>query len=155
MLKHCKVGILAVTVLALASVSCGTKADGEFCDILTRNGDEGIELATEQYSEDINLNRRFFNKGNGGITCLHVISQNDMPLAAAFLLERGADPNIADVRGTIPLHHSVRRGDLRVSRLFLEHGADPKRLNGKGETPISLAEASQNDKMLLLLSEDF
>lgn len=151
MRKLSSLGGLVVAALLMLCPSCGTEADGKFCDIFAQYGDEGIELATEQYRASMDLNVRFTFNGNNGMTCLHMISQNDMPLAAAFLIERGAVPTKIDFSGNTPLLHSVRRGDLEMSRLFLEHGADPLRKNRDGESPLSLAEASQNRSMLLLL----
>ena len=43
---------------------------------------------------------------------------------AAFLLERGANPNAADA-GYTALHTAVLRGDLRLAKALCAHGADP------------------------------
>jgi uncharacterized protein len=41
------------------------------------------------------------------------------------LLDRGADPNVRDEGdNAMPLHFAVERGDLRIIRLLVEHGAD-------------------------------
>jgi len=44
-----------------------------------------------------------------------------------YLLERGADPNLAWQGGSIPIHHAILRdNDLKIIELELDHGADPR-----------------------------
>ncbi|KAJ4005458.1 hypothetical protein NW752_002291 [Fusarium irregulare] len=62
------------------------------------------------------------------------------------LLERGARPETDAIRrpehGT-PLHTAVEAGHVGVTRMLLEHGADPKALDGKGMTPVDIARKMQ------------
>ena len=44
---------------------------------------------------------------------------------AMFLLERGADPNVADSIGRTPLHAAVETGKALLVKAILAHGADP------------------------------
>jgi ankyrin repeat protein len=52
---------------------------------------------------------------------------------AAFLLDRGADPNRHDGAfggtGLTPLHKAARMGDAQLVRLFLDRGADWNRID--------------------------
>ncbi|RBR25729.1 uncharacterized protein FIESC28_01482 [Fusarium coffeatum] len=62
------------------------------------------------------------------------------------LLERGARPETDSIRPSehgSPLHTAVEAGHVGVTRMLLEHGADPKALDGKGMTPVNIARKMQ------------
>jgi ankyrin repeat protein len=56
------------------------------------------------------------------------------------LLEAGADPNAPDKSGTTPLHRAVRNRCAAAVEVLLIGGADPTRDNGRGSSPMKLAE---------------
>jgi len=55
------------------------------------------------------------------------------------LLEAGADPNAVDKGGVTPLHRAIRNRCASAVRALIEAGADVRRPNGSGSTPIQLA----------------
>jgi ankyrin repeat protein len=57
----------------------------------------------------------------------------------AGALEGGADPNIADVNGWMPLHFAAQALDPVRVRLLLEHGAEVDPQNRFGVTPVGVA----------------
>ncbi len=59
-----------------------------------------------------------------------------------LLIACGADPNAMDKRGTTPLHRAVRSRCADAVEALLERGADARRQNGKGSTPMLLATLS-------------
>jgi len=65
------------------------------------------------------------------------------PIAQAetieYLISIGADPNAVDMDGTAPLHRAVRTRSLPAVRALLDGGADPRKANGRGSTPMDLA----------------
>jgi len=68
---------------------------------------------------------------------------------ARWLVEQGADPNLADGMGRTPLHWAARRGarpDWFAAMVSL--GADVDRVDHDGHTPSSIAR-SKNKKRLI------
>lgn len=55
------------------------------------------------------------------------------------LIASGADPNAVDKNGVTPLHRAVRNRCAAAVRALLDGGADGRRPNGKGSTPMMLA----------------
>lgn len=60
-----------------------------------------------------------------GFTPLIECAVARQPEIAAQLIGRGANVNKADVTGRTPLHWAVDNNDLNMTRLLLEHRADP------------------------------
>lgn len=72
--------------------------------------------------------------------CQHFVQEGDRARAVQLLLEAGAG---ADVRRTdldmnTPLIDTVRRGDVAVAMLLLDHGADPNVSNAAGEAALNI-----------------
>jgi hypothetical protein len=57
----------------------------------------------------------------------------------ALLLAAGAEPDALDRSGVAPLHRAVRTRSAAAVGALLDGGADPRRPNGNGSTPIMLA----------------
>ena len=66
-----------------------------------------------------------------GESALVLASFSDQGRFAAYLLERGADPNSADA-GYTALHTAVSRGDAELVKALCAHGADPNSRLTKG-----------------------
>jgi len=60
---------------------------------------------------------------------------------AAFLLDRGADPNASTKDGLTPLHMAAQNGDIAIIKLLLEPGRKTKidAVDAKGWTPLDRA----------------
>ncbi len=69
-----------------------------------------------------------------GASVLVVAAHSGHGVLAAFLLDKGADPNAAGA-GYTAVHAAVLRGDLELVRTLLAHGADPNARLTKG-TPV-------------------
>src|SRR5579862_4594463 len=66
-----------------------------------------------------------------GTSALVLAAHSDRGVFAAFLLEKGANPN-ADAAGYTALHAAVIRGNLDVVKALLAHGANPNARQHKG-----------------------
>ena len=59
--------------------------------------------------------------------------------AAIALLQKRADPNVAEADGTAPLHWAVRHDDVMLVERLIRAGANARAANRYGVTPIALA----------------
>lgn len=60
---------------------------------------------------------------------------------ASWLLERGADPNVADERGWTAVHQAASRGNARMLDAVLAAGGDPGGKDREGRSPRDVAAA--------------
>jgi hypothetical protein len=85
----------------------------------------------------------------GGVPPLvHMMLWADNPAGPRWLLEHGADPNLAwGDAGEAPLHVAARRWDVPMVERLVEHGADESRRRADGATPHTLAELHGNPEI--------
>jgi uncharacterized protein len=73
---------------------------------------------------------------------------------AAFLLDRGMDPNHMNWHRFTLLHHMAAEGDLSKARLLLDHGASIDAIDDEyRSTPLGVAARRGQDAMVTLLLE--
>ena len=85
----------------------------------------------------------------GGVPPLVYLMQwSGNPAGPRWLLEHGADPNLAwGDAGEAPLHVAARRWDLALVELLVWHGADVLKRRADGRTPHTLAELYGNHEI--------
>eukprot|EP01018_Ginkgo_biloba_P010746 Gb_11502 [translate_table: standard] len=100
-----------------------------------------------------------------GRTALHIAASRDYPLLCELLVRHGAELNVKDQSGQIPLHHAVRNQNEEVTRVLINIKITNSRLmstsivdseDEEGNTPLGMAAAQNNLQifsMLLLRSE--
>ena len=71
--------------------------------------------------------------------------------AVRVLVEQKVDVNAPGKDGTPPLHWVIRVDDLETATLLLGAGADARRADRYGVTPLSLACSNGNAGMMRLL----
>ncbi len=95
---------------------------------------------------DIGAVRRFLDDGHSvnsafvmGPSLLHMAVAQKQPALVAFLLSRGADPNVVAWRGTTPLMAAAETGDRKAAELLLKHEAEVNAQDMDGRTALLLA----------------
>ena len=86
-----------------------------------------------------------------GETALHIVVKRRDITWLAFLLARGAKPDIRDGAGNTPLIAATLIGFVEGADLLLKQGAQVDATNGQGETPLILAVQARDITMVRLL----
>jgi len=106
-------------------------------------------LIVNEVGKSIDINER----DDSGTTVLHWSVRRWYFDLALLTLQKGADPNIADVEGNSALHSASHLGDssARMISLLLKHGAEVNNRNVRDYTPLHLAAESGYIKGVQLL----
>ncbi|XP_035268343.1 cyclin-dependent kinase 4 inhibitor C [Anguilla anguilla] len=97
-------------------------------------GNPAIALALLQAKADPNVRDPV-----GGLTVLHDAARDGYADTLQVLVNHGADVNIQDNEGNLPLHLAAREGNLDVVELLIQPTAEPMRRNRGGHTAYDLA----------------
>ena len=68
------------------------------------------------------------------VAALHAATAVGSATMVEKLLRAGADPNLPQADGFLPIHVSAQHGDAVITGLLLLFGTDPKARNGKGKS---------------------
>jgi ankyrin repeat protein len=133
----CAIGSLALTEVLLEAGANPT--DGVTTHIAGGGGDVAA----------LDLLNRFGVKVDGipgGVPPLvYMMEWADRPAGPFWLLDHGADPNLAwGGAGEAPLHVAARRWNVAMVEKLVALGADPMRRRADGVTPHTLAELNGN-----------
>lgn len=90
------------------------------------------------YFETAVIKRNLSMRFEEGKTPLQLASERGHIGFVAYLLEKGATPNVKDVSSSTPLHEAVRNGQIECAKLLLAAGADPNQKDSAGNTPLHL-----------------
>jgi hypothetical protein len=106
----------------------------------------------------LELLQRFGLKADGipgGVPPLvHMMTWGTNPAGPCWLLEQGADPNLAwGPDGEGPLHVAARRWDAAMVERLVRHGGDPERRRADGRTPRTIAELNGNHEVATWLAD--
>lgn len=77
-------------------------------------------------------------------TALHIVAKRNDVLYTRFLLQKGADPNLRDLRGNTPLLAAVSAGADSVISYLIKGRANVNLANRAGETPLIRAVQLRN-----------
>ena len=91
-----------------------------------------------------------------GETPLHYAADQGLLEVCRILLEHSADVNSRDTNGWTPLHYASRgwhEGCAGVVRLLLDRGADVGARNLSGKTASNVADGTEREQILQLLSQ--
>lgn len=114
--------------------------------VKNREGDDATEMLNEPGSTIVNS--RDITSGETG---LHItVDRRDLTWTQ-FLLQEGANPNIADNRGRTPLIAAVEIGFVEGVEALVEAGARMDIANETGETPLIAAVHARNIELIEVL----
>jgi len=111
-----------------------------------RDGDTATEMLNKPGTQVINT--RDITTGDTG---LHIVAQRRDTLWIRFLLQRGADPNIANKQGTTPLQIATTLGHIDGVEELIKRGADVNVTDRQGETPLISAVHQRNKDLIARL----
>lgn len=111
-----------------------------------REGDKVTEILNEPGS--VMVNARDLATGE---TALHIVTRRRDALWIRFLSQRGANPNIADKKGVMPLMLAANLNYVEGVEALIEAGARVDVTNDSGETPLIAAVHSRNASLVRLL----
>lgn len=94
------------------------------------------------------VNTRDYSSGETAL--IITIKRRDLTWTS-FMLSRGANPNIKDLKGNAALHFAALLGFQEGAELLLSRGAQVNLGNSSGETPLIIAVQQRNIPMIRLL----
>ncbi|QQO09935.1 ankyrin repeat domain-containing protein [Breznakiella homolactica] len=123
-------------------------------------------LNAGQFSDNIDIFSKLIEYGasvnyleyrlTGQTTCLGTILRRDIPdkfKIADFLINSGAEVNIADVSGNTILHDAVNRNDIETAEYLIQKNIDILVPNKMNETALDIARRSNNTRIIQLLEK--
>ena len=124
------------------------------------NGSEGEKFLKAVQEDDTNTALPLLNepgsrvasyRGYKGDTALHIVTRRRDLSWVAFLLTKGADPNIGDAQGDTPLMIAARMGFEEGAKEILARNARPDATNRRGETALIMAVQQRQPRVVQLL----
>ncbi|MEP7349738.1 MAG: ankyrin repeat domain-containing protein [Sphingorhabdus sp.] len=139
-----KIILTAAALIGALPVALGLiapAAQAQFSDsynflkaVKDRKGDEVEKFLSEPGSVIINT-----RDGSNGQTALHIVIERRDSAWLGFLLQKGANPNLADKKGTTPLMLATQLGFVDGIEWLITHKAQVDATNRSGETALILA----------------
>ena len=90
-------------------------------------------------------------EGTLGGTPLYYAAMNGHKNVVKLLLNKGADPNKANMGGESPLLYAAQNRHIDVAKLLIEGGADPNKTSECGKTPLFHAAKNEYKEMVEVL----
>lgn len=128
--------IPALLILPAAATAQLSQSDGyKFLEaVRSANGDDVNKLLNKPGTTVINT-----KDYSSGETALHIVAKRGDVLYTRFLLQKGANPNLRDAKGSTPLLAAIRAGQDSVIEILIKGKANVNIGNNGGETPLILA----------------
>ncbi len=146
------VQLAAISVLFSASAS---PLQAQFSDsynflkaVKERKGEDATRLIELPGSGAVLINTRDVTTGE---TALHIVTARRDSVWLGFLLQKGANPNVADKKNVTPLMLATQLGFKEGVEWLLKFNANIDQANRGGETALILAVQLRNAEMVRLL----
>lgn len=137
----------ASTKPLMAQMASGSDSEAFLEAARKADGAKAMELIESRGSTVLNY------RGYGGDAALHIIARRRDGEWLAFMISKGADPNIGDAKGDTPLILVSRIGYMEGARTLLAMGAKVDTANKLGETPLIIAVQQRQPQTVRLLLE--
>ncbi|MEW6575528.1 ankyrin repeat domain-containing protein [Sphingorhabdus buctiana] len=111
-----------------------------------RDGNEAAKYLDEPGSVIVNTKR-----DGTGETALHIVVARRDETWLSYLLQKGANPNLADRKGVTPLMLATQLGFVEGAARLIKNKASVDGTNRSGETPLIRAVQLRNPEMVRLL----
>lgn len=108
------------------------------------NGNESVGLFLINHVKNINGDSKY------GTPLMAAVFKGQVNLVQA-LLEKGANPNLADVNKTTPLHYAVLLKNELLIELLMASNADTSLKDSRGKTALDYALMDKNKNIISLL----
>ncbi len=148
--------VWALAACSLVSITGGAivpAAHAQFSDsynflkaVKDRDGGEAEKFLAEPGSVIINT-----RDNTTGETALHIVIQRRDSTWLSYLLQKGANPNLADKKGTTPLMLATQLGFVDGISWLIEKKAQVDQTNRSGETALILAVQLRNTEAVRVL----
>lgn len=141
-------GIFAAVLVLGTPAAAQTYSDGYL--FLKAVQDQDIHKVDELLGKPGStvINSRDLTNGRTG---LHIAAERRDAVWLTYLLNRGANPNIADRRGVTPLMRASQLGFFEGVQRLTAKGARVDEPNATGETPLILAVHRRDTAMMRVL----
>lgn len=137
---------LALAVLA-APAAAQFSDSHEFLEaVRKREGDKVTQVISQPGNTLINT--RDLSSGD---TALHIVAERGDTAWIRFLLQRGANPNIANKKGLTPIMIAAALGNVDGVEALIKSGARVDDQDSLGETPLISATHRRDVEMVKLL----
>ena len=147
--KKLRFAIAAAVFAVVASPAMAqltTSATMDFVKAVTqRNGNKATELLDNNPPSIVN------GRDEAGNTALIIVINRQDVDWTGFLIDRGADVNLAGKNGDTPLIACARASFIEPLGWLLQHGAKIDATNRSGETALIVATQMRNTKMVRAL----
>ena len=133
-----RVALLSLVALGSATFAqSGLPSEGTKFLKAVRDGDgSAVTQIVKESASNTLINSREFSTGD---TALHIVTARREATWIRFLINNGANPNLANKEGVTPLMLATRIGHIEGVTELLEAGADVDPLSVTGETPLIFA----------------
>lgn len=145
-------GVL-LALLAIMALSIPAAGQAQFSEsynflkaVKDRDGEEATKFLNRPGS--VIVNTRDLSTGE---TALHIVVARRDATWVAFLLQKGANPNVRDKSGITPLLLATQLRFVDGARLLLSKKADVNQSNNQGETALIRAVQLRDSEMVRLL----
>ena len=144
--------LLALSLMASPATAQMSYSSGDFVGaVRSRDADKAMEMLKSRGPQIIN------SRDDRGETALIVAIARRDDVWTGYLLNHGADPNLAARNGETPLIAAARIGFLGAAADLIRMGVKPDVANRMGETPLIVAVQNRHTtivKLMLALGAD-